>query len=149
MIVRDTTVPNTDRPEDLRMVPALQYLSRQSPPVLLALALTLMALIGVLDYSTHLSVEILYLLPIALVTWGIGRPAGLALAGACAAVLLLADLLTSAYPSILRPLWNALVDLGIFLAWTLALAAARDLAHQRLRQEIERAEVLARADELK
>jgi C4-dicarboxylate-specific signal transduction histidine kinase len=73
--------------------------------------------VGWVDYSTgeELSVSILYLVPICLSTWWIGRGWGLAMALASAVAWLAADSAASQRQGrLLVPYWNAVVLLGFF-----------------------------------
>jgi signal transduction histidine kinase len=109
----------------MRVTERIGKLSRLS---LLALGLVLVGLIGVLDYLTgdELSFSIFYLIPIALVAWFGGRPAGLITSTASALSWLAADLLAGhPYSNPLFPLWNSLVRLGFFLIVTFTLSAVR------------------------
>jgi hypothetical protein len=89
--------------------------------------------VGIVDYviGTAVSFAILYVFPIARVTWLVGRSAGMVLSLAGMTAWLLADVLGGhayAHPAI--PYWNALVRLGFFVIVTYALATVR-AAHKR------------------
>ena len=97
----------------------LKYLSQQPKALLTVLGFVLVLLVGVVDYlsTPQISISIFYLLPISVVTWFVGRKAGMVVAVASAATWLVAnDLLWAvhySHPAI--PYFNAMVNLGIFL----------------------------------
>ncbi|MGE3537220.1 MAG: sensor histidine kinase [Candidatus Tectimicrobiota bacterium] len=108
----------------------LAYLSRWSPASLSVAGLMCILLIGVCDYITgsELSFAIFYLMPIALVTWMVGKHQGLALSIIGTLLWLGADILTGAiasHPAV--PYWNAAVRLGFFLIVTYMLASLQTL----------------------
>jgi signal transduction histidine kinase len=102
----------------------------RSSKLLFAILTALLALaVGWVDYSTgeELSVSVLYLIPVSLCTWRLGRRWGLVTAAASAAVWLAADLAASegrGYPLI--PYWNAGVLLISFAVVVYLLAALKD-----------------------
>ena len=107
---------------------------------LLATSTALLVLaVGWVDYSTgeELSVSILYLIPIYLCTWRVGRRWGLAVAFASTVVWLAADLAASerqGHP--LVPYWNSAVLLGFF--WVVVyLLSALKASHEGLEGQVE------------
>ncbi|MGI8587116.1 MAG: ATP-binding protein [Chloroflexia bacterium] len=127
----------------------LNHLKRRLHRFMLPLGILIVCLIASLDYVTKLSVEVFYLVAVMLVTWTLGRRAGVFIAVISASVVLLVDLATNPDPDPIIPIWNAFVTLGIFLIVTYVLAAAIGLARENLRQETERAALLALTGELK
>lgn len=106
----------------------LERIGRLSRWSLAASGLVLVGLIGVLDYLTgdELSFSIFYLIPIALVAWFGGRPAGMIISATSALSWLAADLLTGhPYSNPFFPFWKCLVRLGFFLIVTYTLSAVR------------------------
>jgi signal transduction histidine kinase len=103
-----------------------------------SMALSVLA-VGWVDYLTgeELSVSILYLVPICVTTWLVGRPWGLAMALASAAAWLAADSAASqrqGHP--LVPYWNAAVLLGFF--WVVVyLLSALKVSHEGLESKVE------------
>jgi len=90
---------------------------KRSDPVVAILTVLLVVAVGWVDYLTgeEFSVSILYLVPVCLCTWRVGRRCGLVVAWASAIAWLLADLAASerqGHP--LVPYWNGAVLLGIF-----------------------------------
>jgi signal transduction histidine kinase len=126
----------------------MAYLSERSKPTLLALALSLVALVGMVDYFTipPFSFELFYIVPILLAAWFVGRSGGIFISFACAGAAFLADLLTTPYPDITPRIWNAAVQLSVFL---IASQIATALEHLRRQQEANRIAILKRTDELK
>ena len=108
---------------------------------LLAIALTAVILVGLMDYVTgvEVSVALFYLLPIALGAWFVSLRAAVLLSGLSAAFRL-QDLWLSVHHPIylLTPFWNWLVELGFFLIVAIILT--------RLRTTTERWATLARTD---
>jgi signal transduction histidine kinase len=103
---------------------------RHSDPVVAALTALLVAAVGLVDYFTgeELSVSILYLVPVCLCTWRVGRLSGLVIAWASATAWLIADLAASErlqHPLI--PYWNAAVLLGSFCVVVYLLSALKAL----------------------
>ena len=111
-------------------------LDRLPKPALTALALLLLAGLGVLDRMTgpEVAFAFFYLLPVTLVTWHVGRRAGLTFAILAAASSLVAGLSR-------RPLgtqafffyWNLVISLGLFVVVTLMVAELRR-AQERLHE---------------
>jgi len=109
------------------------FLEGQPRMRILLLGFLSVAFLGTLDYLTgyEISFSILYLLPVALVAWYVGRRAGILISLTAAASWLLAELLAGAsysHPAI--PLWNTLVRLGFFLIVTSMLSTLR-IARQK------------------
>jgi hypothetical protein len=95
----------------------VRYLESLSKKSLSTVSLVLLVVVGVIDYVTgvELSFSILYLLPVALVTWYVSRRAGVTMGILCAIVWYLADFASSPTYSIpLVPYWNAVVMLCLF-----------------------------------
>ena len=106
----------------------LQVLARWSPTRIMALAVALSIVLGVIDRITGplFSFTIFYLVPVALVAWMIGPRAPVLLSLFCVIVWTIAD--AQPWPSSFAPvidLWNAAVRLGFFLLVTWALATTR------------------------
>lgn len=119
------------------------YVERQPKPALLALGLLLIAVVGVADYFADSGVSFLpfYSLPVAFVTWYVGKGPGLlsSLAGSlawtfCYAATEPADWTTPV------PYWNTGTRVGVFLVVSLTLAA--------MRRALDNEKELARTDPL-
>ena len=113
----------------------LEFLRTRSRRFVVALGTVFAAVIGSVDYLTgsEVSFSIFYVLPIAIVTWYVGRRAGFLASVASAAIWLSADLAGDrVYSSDAIPYWNAVVRLGFFLIVSLTLASLRAA---RLQQE--------------
>ena len=119
----------------------LAGLETWAPPVVQVAALVLLAGVGILDRANgpDLHFTAFYLLPVALVSWRLGRDMGIVWSIATAAVWLLVALTGDPLP---RPVvyWNALVTTLIFLTVALILSETRALW--------ESARKLARSDSL-
>ncbi len=105
-----------------------EVLDRIPPPALVPAGLGFLLLITSIDYATgtELSFSIFYLLPVSLITWKLGRGAGLIFSLLSSAAWLLADTLPGqlySHPSI--PVWNALVRFGFFVITVTMLASLR------------------------
>jgi diguanylate cyclase (GGDEF)-like protein len=111
-----------------------------------ALTLTLVALIGLLDFLTgwELTFSVFYLAPILMVTWYGTRRIGVAVALLCAATWTAAYLLSQpTYLNPLTPYWNAGVRLAMFLLVVWILSALKDaLKHEH---ELARTDILTGA----
>ena len=104
----------------------------------MAIAVALVVLVGVGDELTGADVAftLLYLAPIGFATWFVALLAGLALSVVAAFIAAATDVITRPVP--LKPTvlgWNFLVQLGVFLALTLALDALK----RRLQSEEQQA----------
>jgi C4-dicarboxylate-specific signal transduction histidine kinase len=111
------------------------------------LAATLTGLIGLLDYETGYEVRLgsLYLLPIALATWRLGRGAGLSMSAAACLCWLASFATTHGYERPALFYWDGVVMAGTFTLFVLLLArlretlASADSRFARLLEEMEAA----------
>jgi hypothetical protein len=136
--------------ESQRLVPPVapseaELFGDYSPAVTLASAVILVLAVGVIDRLTgdDVYVSILHLVPIAMVTWALGRTWGLAL---CATVLTLwAGVHLGAHGHSTTFYWNALLLGGTFVAVALLLARLREAlqAHEVSASMIEKMDVPA------
>jgi signal transduction histidine kinase len=125
---------NVDRPQgvDRRALRNTRgFFDGRSTLLVAALGLAFIAVVGVLDYLTgpQLSLALLYLMPIGLVTWNLGRRWG-AVAVVLATVMgIAADVVTdtSLGPTNPVPYWNALVRFAVFLAFAMLLDTLRSI----------------------
>jgi signal transduction histidine kinase len=106
----------------------LEHLGKRSRPLLIALGLAFVLLLGAIDYLTgaEISFSIFYLLPISVVAWLVGRAAGIVMSAAGATTWFVADMLAEhvySHPAI--PYWNAIMRLGFFLVVTHTLTGLR------------------------
>jgi diguanylate cyclase (GGDEF)-like protein len=118
-------------------------LSARSPAALAVLSALLVAGIGVIDFLTgyELSFSLFYTIPVAIVSWYVGRRVGLLLCVLSALTWLLVDSASGhqySHPAI--PLWNASVRLGFFVIISYLL--------YRLRSSVDVQVSLARLDGL-
>lgn len=121
----------------------MEALGRLSRRAIVAVAVVAVAVLAVIDYLTgpYLSCLVFYLIPVMLVTWFVGRKAGLVLCASSAAVWIIVDTVDSlpgAHPIV--PYWNVLVKLAFFIVVTYILSA--------LRESLLREHEMARTDSL-
>jgi len=103
-----------------------EHLTKFPKWVPLALGVFGVLLLGVLDYLTgpELAFSLFYLLPIFLVTWMVGRTAGVSIAVLGAVTWLVADLAWDVpNSSVIVHYWNGAVRLGFFLIVVRLLSA--------------------------
>jgi signal transduction histidine kinase len=112
---------------------ALRYLGRRSRASVIILGILLVALLGIVDYATgsEFSFSIFYLLPISMVAWFVGFPAG-ALISVLAAIAYLTDTIgRDLYSHASIPYWNTLARLGFFFIVASALSSLRATRNRR------------------
>lgn len=120
------------------------FLGRQPRWRITALGLAILGGLWVVDRLTAPDVSFLvfYLAPVLLLTWFVGRRAGMLVSLASAALWFLDDVLTSAGPSQpLIPYWNAAVKLGFFLLVVQLLASLKAALERQRQAERERIEL--------
>jgi len=131
------------------------FFAERSEGFMVAVGLLLVAVIWTIDVLSgpNLSPSLFYLVPVALVTWRLGRLPGTFVAGLSAIACLTSELLGGVYPEHSSvAYWNALMRFGVFLVVALLLAAIREsLQRQRelAAQEAEAAEELRELNDLK
>lgn len=113
---------------EMRFLAHLEKLSKAIP---LVMGFALIGIIGILDYRTgyEFSLFEFYVVPIALVTWLVSRPLGIATAMISATSWLLVD--TAAhhpYSQFYMPLWNTLIRLAFFLVIVALVSALKRAA---------------------
>ena len=124
----------------------LTFFEKQSKSfrvTVVAVGFALIGVIGVTDFLTgyELAFSVFYVIPIAIVTWSMGRQLGLVTSLVSAFVWLGADLGTGhIYTHPLIPVWNTLIRLAFFVLITMLLSA--------LSSATERERELARTDYL-
>jgi diguanylate cyclase (GGDEF)-like protein len=105
------------------------------------LAFGCLAATGYLDYITgpEIICSLLYLIPVATLAWQAGKKPGIAIAAACAAVGLIADIASGAHNDRMAiAFWNNTMTLGFLLVAAILLS--------RLRQAVCTEEALSRND---
>ena len=103
-------------------------MSELPAPAILGVGLLLVTLVGSIDWATtaYVSLAVFYIVPIALVTWSLGRASGLPVALLCDAVALTADLRSHDFVQHpLIPYWNAGARMTMFVIVVLALDGLR------------------------
>jgi len=116
----------------------IESLRPHSKSASIALCYFLVLVFGFLDYLSGptVSFSVLYLIPIALATWKVGWPNGIALAAASAAVCLTGDLVRSLpYSHQTVPYLNAVMRFCLFLMVVLLVFQVRT-ANKRLHQTV-------------
>ena len=111
-----------------------------APELVYAVGLSFTVVLLVLDFlsGSQISFALFYLMPIGLVTWNLGRRAGIGTALICTVASLIADLMVPDAEHDLVPYWNALGRFAVFIAFAVLLATLRDtLVAQRERAERE------------
>ncbi|HKJ91569.1 MAG TPA: diguanylate cyclase [Longimicrobiales bacterium] len=124
-MARQRDVPRPHSPS-----PVIRFLDRLGGPVIVTLAVLLIALVGGLDYATgsEMAFSAFYLLPIALVAWSVGRSFGLAFAMIGALVWLTADLSAGhVYSRTWVPYWNSGIRLLVFIVVAVTVSGMRRL----------------------
>ena len=116
------------------------FFDGKSPGVVYAVGLSFTAVLLVLDFlsGAQISFALFYLMPLGLVTWNLGRRAGIGTALLCTVASLIADLMVPGAERDLVPYWNAIGRFAVFIAFAILLATLRDtLVAQRQRAERE------------
>ena len=131
------------RPERQLLLRTEQFFARRTPAFVMMVGLLLVGIIGTIDILTgpNLSPSLFYLLPVALVSWRLGRGMGGIIAIAASIMWFAAEVTSDVYPAnSLAPYWNVTVRFGVlfFVAALLAtlkrnLQRQRDLADQETR----------------
>ncbi len=121
----------------------LAGLEKWSKPSKWGMGLVLLAVIGLLDFWTgnEIAFYLFYIIPVALVTWILGKGSGLFFSVLGSLIALLDEIATE--QSFLHPLiyvWNGLVILGFFVIVTLLL--------DQLKHQLEFHKALAQTDSL-
>jgi signal transduction histidine kinase len=118
------------------------YFAQRSPVFVILASVLLLAVIFAADVATGrlLSPSLFYLLPVALMTWRLGRKAGALMAAGSSLAWTISDSTTHAYEAgSLAPYWNAAARFGVlFLVASLlatiraTMQAERDLADEAI-----------------
>ncbi len=122
----------------------MEWLARQSKPLIFTAGLVLLGVLGFIDYVTRpdLSFIVFYLVPIALVAWFVGSGAGILISVAGGMAWFFVDILSrsTSYAHPVIPYWNVAVKLAFFLVVNTLL--------WQLKKSLEREKELARTDHL-
>ncbi len=108
----------------MKDIPSL--LENQPKGLLFIMGIILNCFVGLVDYVTgiYVGMEIFYLLPISLVSWFIGRKAGILMSVLGTVTLALADMLAFRRYHIVV-FWNPFVHLGMFVVFTYLLSGIK------------------------
>ncbi len=115
---------------------SLLYLENQPRARLVFLSVVLVLLLGVIDYLTgfELTFSLFYLLPVSIVSWGVGRRAGLLIAALSVLIWSLSNLLAGeTVSSTFIVVWNTVTRLLIFVVLSLLLNALRRVLDEERR----------------
>lgn len=102
-----------------------QFLNNLSTTLFLSISIILVFMLGFIDYITgvEFSFSIFYLLPISLVSWHIGKKAGIIISILSATMWFLADFIGEhIYSSTLFLIWNTFMRLGVFIIISLLIS---------------------------
>jgi signal transduction histidine kinase len=139
--VRSQTEPGAEaRPKRRELHTTEGFFDGKSPGLVFAVAFVFTAAVLVLDYLTgpYVSLSLFYLMPIGLVTWNLGRGAGILAALVATFSGFLADQLAPDALHSLVPYWNSLARLAFFVVVVQLLATLKDtMDEQRQRADIE------------
>ncbi len=116
------------------------FFDGRSPGVMYAVGFVFTAVVLVLDYLTgpRISLGLFYLMPIGLITWNLGRRAGIGVALVATIAGLIADLAGRGRVNDLVPYWNSLLGLAFFVVVVQLLTAVKETTDaQRHRAEAE------------
>lgn len=125
--------------------------NRLAKHAILALSVTLVPVLALLDYMTgeELDFFVLYFLPIALAAWHAGRRAGIAMAVASALAWLEIDHLARMSIPWALEAWDTAIRLIAFLTVALALAAIREALQRQQKLNDELSEAMAQIKQLR
>jgi signal transduction histidine kinase len=107
------------------------FFDGRSPLLVALLGLAFIAVVSVLDYLTgpQLSLSLLYLMPIGLVTWNLGRRWGAVAVVVSTVAGLVSDVLSAPSTSTTDPVpyWDGIVRFAVFLAAAMLLDTLRSI----------------------
>lgn len=122
------------------MSSTIERIDKFSKPFLMGLSLGLVAVIGLVDFLTGFELYFfsIYLVPVALAAWFVGRGFGLLISVLCVAASVAGDLVAGArYSSSFVLVWNTAIAVAFYfvVVWILAkLRALQDQLEERVRQ---------------
>ena len=123
------------------------FLAIQRPVILLLVNLVMVGIIAVINYllGYDLSMAAPYVIPVSLVSWGVGRKAGFMVSSVSAAAVLLANEMTR--PSgvnFLYPASNAGQNLCLFvmIAWLVAGRKQAQVRREKLMNQLQESAIL-------
>ena len=131
------------------------FFDGKSTLLVAVVGLAFIAVIGVLDYLTpNLSLALLYLMPIGLVTWNLGRRWGAFTVVVATMAGIVADVMSdpSIGPTNPDPYWNGLIQFAVFMAFAMLLDTLRaiiDDQWSRVEKEEERSTGLRELNDAK
>ncbi len=139
----ETSAPDGTRPERQLLLRTEAFFERRTPAFVMAIGLLLVGIIGTVDIITgpYLSPSLFYLLPVALVSWRLGRGMGGVVAIAASLMWFAAEVMTDVFAHSLAPYWNIVMRFGVLLF----VAALLDTLKQNLQRQRDLADEETRA----
>lgn len=120
------------------MIAPIKRFGTYSKTFLAVLSLGLVAIIGLVDFFTGFELYFfsIYLVPVTLAAWFIGRGFGFLVSILCVTVSVTGDLMAGArYSSPFVPIWNAVIAIVLYFAVVSILAKLRSL-HDELEERV-------------
>ena len=114
------------------------HFEKRSKAFSAALSITLVAVIGVVDYLAGYAIffSAFYLLPVGLAAWFVGGAFGIAISILSVVVSVAGDYAAGAhYPSVFVPIWNGAIELTVYFVVVKALTSLRRL-HNELEERV-------------
>ncbi len=115
-----------------------EYLDNQSATLRVATVFCLVVLIGFIDYLTgfEISLAVFYLIPIFIATWYVGKRFGFFVAVISSLTWFMSDYFAGhAYSNDIFAYWNAAVQFGFFIFFTVILSSLREI-NEKLNKKI-------------
>jgi signal transduction histidine kinase len=102
------------------------FFGQKPPAFVFAFGVLFCAVVGVLDYLSWYSISfgLFYLMPIGLVTWHLGRRAGILMVAFASASGVIGDVFTDPSKGLI-PYWNGALRMGVFFILAALLAALK------------------------
>jgi signal transduction histidine kinase len=129
------------------------FFGQRPPAFVFVFGIVFCAVIGVLDYQSWYSISfgLFYLMPIGLITWHLGRRAGVVMVVLATAAGIVGDVVGDPNAGLI-PYWNGALRLGVFLVLAALLATLKssiELQRQVAMHEHDVSEQLRDLNELK
>ncbi len=108
----------------------LEYISKIPKTFITVFGVLFVVILGIVDHLTgyEISFSIFYLLPIAIISWFVGKLPGVTISVLSSITWLLADLTSGhIYSQFVIPLWNSIMRLGFFLVVTFSVSTIKKL----------------------
>jgi signal transduction histidine kinase len=129
------SAPDGMRPERQLLLRTEGFFACRTPAFVMTVGLLLVSIIGTVDILTgpYLSPSLFYLLPVALVSWRLGRGMGGVIAIGASIMWFAAEVTSDVFPAhSLAPYWNVAVRFGVlFVVAALLATLKQNLQRQR------------------